>query len=180
LTNVVFAVVTMSQFKVLKQSVGLISLNHPPVNGLSVDVRRAVLANIDLAMKENVKAIVLTGEGAMFSGGSDIKEIARGAYFKPPTLTELTNVLDSCKIPVISGKIFVYYSVFSSLRCLFCSALLAGMHGYALGGAMEIGLASHYRIATKATKIGFPEVSLGLLSGMLCPPFPATLSLDQL
>lgn len=120
----------------------MISLNRPPVNGLSVDLRRAVLNNVDRAMKENMKAIVLAGEGSMFSGGADIKEIARGAYFKSPTLTELTDVLDSCNIPVISG-----------------------IHGYALGGAMEIGLASHYRVATKTAKIGFPEVNLGLLSG---------------
>lgn len=161
----------MSQFKVLKQSVALISLSRPPVNGLSVDVRRSVLNGVDRAVKENLKAIVLTGDGSMFSGGSDIKEIARGAYFKSPTLTELTNALDSCNIPVIAGKRFnhscsVDITIFYHIYMLVLSPL-PGMHGYALGGAMEVGLASHYRVAAKSTKIGFPEVNLGLLSGML-------------
>jgi len=118
--------VEMSQFKVLKQSVALISLSRPPVNGLSVDVRRSVLNGVDRAVKENLKAIVLTGDGSMFSGGSDIKEIARGAYFKSPTLTELTNALDSCNIPVIAGKRFnhscsvditIFYHIYICLCC---------------------------------------------------------------
>ena len=42
--------------------------------------------------------------------------------------------------------------------------IVAGIHGFCLGGGLELALACHYRIAVNndATRIGFPEVNLGL------------------
>ncbi len=45
--------------------------------------------------------------------------------------------------------------------------VVVGMHGFCLGGGLELALACHWRIATKddATRFGFPEVKLGIFPG---------------
>ncbi len=45
--------------------------------------------------------------------------------------------------------------------------VVAGIHGFCLGGGLELALACHWRIATRddATRIGFPEVKLGIFPG---------------
>ncbi|MDO4968843.1 MAG: enoyl-CoA hydratase/isomerase family protein, partial [Comamonadaceae bacterium] len=68
-------------------NVAVITLNHPPVNGLGLSTRQAVLdgltrANADAA----VQAIVITGAGKAFSGGADIKEFGKEAALQEPNL----------------------------------------------------------------------------------------------
>ncbi len=50
----------------------------------------------------------------------------------------------------------------------FIKPIVVGIHGSCMGGGTELALASHYRIVSdhKSTKIGLPEVKLGLLPGM--------------
>ena len=43
--------------------------------------------------------------------------------------------------------------------------LVAALHGTALGGGLELALSCHYRCALDSTKVGLPEVKLGLLPG---------------
>ena len=43
--------------------------------------------------------------------------------------------------------------------------VVAAIHGYCLGGGLEIALACDFRIATRDAQLGFPEVNLGLLPG---------------
>ena len=43
--------------------------------------------------------------------------------------------------------------------------VVAAIHGTALGGGLEVALASHYRVAVPTAKFGTPEVKLGLLPG---------------
>ena len=45
--------------------------------------------------------------------------------------------------------------------------VVAAIHGFCLGGGLELILACHYRIATRddATRVGFPEVKLGIFPG---------------
>ncbi len=121
--------------------VAVIVLDHPPVNALAHPVRTALLAAIErLDSDPTVQAIVLHGAGRNFIGGADISEFDQPA--QPPLLNELLLRLESCGKPVI-----------------------AALHGAALGGGAETALACHYRAATPDLKLGFPEVTLGLLPG---------------
>lgn len=121
--------------------VAVIVLDHPPVNALAHPVRTALLAAIErLDSDPTVQAIVLHGAGRNFIGGADISEFDQPA--QPPLLNELLLRLESCGKPVI-----------------------AALHGAALGGGAETALACHYRAATSDLKLGFPEVTLGLLPG---------------
>ncbi len=121
--------------------IAVIVLDHPPVNALAHRVRTALLAAIErLDADPTVQAIVLHGAGRNFIAGADISEFDQPA--QPPLLNELLFRLESCTKPVI-----------------------AALHGAALGGGAETALACHYRAATPDLKLGFPEVTLGLLPG---------------
>jgi 3-hydroxyacyl-CoA dehydrogenase len=55
--------------------VAVISMNNPPVNGLGLATRQAIVQGLQQAVSDDaVKAIVVTGAGKAFSGGADIKE----------------------------------------------------------------------------------------------------------
>ena len=119
----------------------VVTLDNPPVNALGVDVRRGLLAAIEKADAERaVTAVLIVGAGRNFIGGADIREF--GKLPQPPSLPEVCNRIEACTKPVV-----------------------AAIHGAALGGGLEVALAAHYRLAVDGSKLGLPEVTLGLLPG---------------
>src|SRR5689334_11837906 len=122
--------------------VGVITVDNPPVNALSPGVPQGITAAIDRGNADPaVKAMVLIGAGCSFIAGADIRQF--GTRRPPPVPGKRTHeVLDASAKPVI-----------------------AAIHGYALGGGLEIALASHYRIAVASAKVGLPEVLIGILPG---------------
>ena len=120
---------------------GLIILNNPPVNALGLKLREGIVdALSELNGDANVEAIVIYGEGKAISAGADITEF--GKTPKLPTLPEVVNAIETSGKPVATV-----------------------LHGVALGGGLEVCLASHARVALKGTLLGLPEVTLGLLPG---------------
>ncbi|KAK3801912.1 hypothetical protein RRG08_028380 [Elysia crispata] len=110
-------------------------LHHHVREGLFEGIKRA---NAD----EQVRAIVIIGEGKTFPCGADIREFHTHASVKEPVLTAVGHTIENSGKPVISA-----------------------IHGTALGGGLEIALCCHYRIASENARIGFPEVLIGLLPG---------------
>jgi 3-hydroxyacyl-CoA dehydrogenase len=124
-------------------SVGVITLDHPPVNAMSLPVRTAVRdALAKGAADPAVKAFVITGAGKLFSGGADIKEFDSGASNHSPNLPELIALVEESAKPVV-----------------------AAVHGTAVGGGCELPLGCHARVALAGTLLGLPEVTLGLVPG---------------
>ena len=123
------------------ESIGVLTLNSPPVNALSANVREGLDIGIKKAIGNNdVKAIVVICEGRTFIAGADISEF--GQEPKGPSLFDVQDIMENSPKPVI-----------------------AAIHGTALGGGLEVALTCHYRIAVKSAKCGLPEVNLGLLPG---------------
>ena len=123
--------------------VAVITLNNPPVNGLGLATRQAVAAAIAQAEADvAVQALVITGAGAAFSGGADIKEFGSPKALAEPNLLSLVLLVENCAKPVI-----------------------AAIHSVCMGGGLELALACHYRMAAPGTKVALPEVKLGLLPG---------------
>ncbi|MEM6582730.1 MAG: 3-hydroxyacyl-CoA dehydrogenase NAD-binding domain-containing protein [Pseudomonadota bacterium] len=120
--------------------IGLITIDNPPVNALSHPVRSGISDALSAAAADDVKAIAIVCAGKTFIAGADIKEFGKPP--QPPSLPEIIATLESQTVPVV-----------------------AALHGNALGGGLEVALAAHYRIAQPSTKLGLPEVKLGLLPG---------------
>ncbi|WP_422650404.1 3-hydroxyacyl-CoA dehydrogenase [Cupriavidus sp. H18C1] len=121
--------------------IAVLTIDSPPVNALSANVRAGILAGVRQAVADDaVKAIVLICAGKTFIAGADITE-----FGKPPTgpsLPEVQAAIEDAPKPVI-----------------------AAIHGTALGGGLEVALVCHYRVAARSAKCGLPEVNLGLLPG---------------
>jgi len=125
----------------LKGSVGVVTIDSPPVNALSHAVRQGLSSALDQAAADSqAKAIVLICGGRTFCAGADIRE-----FGKPPQAPILFEVLDKMEN---SAK-----------------PVVAAIHGTAFGGGLEVALVCHYRCAVPSAQFGLPEVKLGLLPG---------------
>ena len=77
-------------------SVLVVTVNNPPVNALSVGVRRGLAAAIDQAEADTeVKAVLLVGAGRGFIAGADIREFGKPP--QPPSLPEVCNRIEACR-----------------------------------------------------------------------------------
>jgi len=122
--------------------IGVITIDNPPVNALSPGVPEGIVEAVERGNADPaVKAMVLIGAGRSFIAGADIRTF--GTRRPPPVEGRRTHqILDASAKPVV-----------------------AAIHGYALGGGLEIALASHYRLAVPSAKVGLPEVLIGILPG---------------
>ena len=121
----------------------MLRLSNPPVNGLSFAMRAALGERVAQALAdEAVRAIVIAGADRMFCGGADIREFSAPP---PPGAAHLPAILDEIEA---SPK-----------------PVVAAIHGVAAGGGMEVALACHVRLAAPGTRLGLPEVTLGILPG---------------
>lgn len=123
--------------------VGIITITHPPVNSISAAVRTGIATALQRAQADpTVTAIVLMGAGDAFSGGAEVREFNTPRQLQRPTLPELNALQDGCSKPIV-----------------------AALAGFAFGGGLELALACHWRIALEGTRMGLPEVRLGLMPG---------------
>ncbi len=116
-------------------------LHEPPVNALGARVRQLLADALQTAQNDpQVRALLVTGNGAMFSGGADIGEFDKPML--PPLLPELIDRFEDSDMPTV-----------------------AAINGTALGGALELSMGCHYRIAAETAVMGLPEVKIGILPG---------------
>ena len=124
-------------------NIAVITLNNPPVNGLSHALRAGIVAGIQRAENDvGIRAVVLVGTDAGFSAGADISEFGKRAMSAEPSLPAVIDVIENSAKPVV-----------------------AAISGNCMGGGLELALSCHYRIVHAAAQIALPEVKLGLLPG---------------
>ncbi|HJU18272.1 MAG TPA: 3-hydroxyacyl-CoA dehydrogenase NAD-binding domain-containing protein [Stellaceae bacterium] len=122
--------------------IGVITIDNPPVNALSPGVPEGIVAGVERGNADPaIRAMVLIGAGRTFIAGADIRQFGTNRP-RPVMGRRPHDLLDASRKPVV-----------------------AAIHGYALGGGLEIALASHYRIAVPSAKVGLPEVLIGILPG---------------
>ena len=131
----------------VEDHIAVATLNHAPANAMSSQVMHDVTELIDQVEKDdNIRVVVIHGEGRFFSAGADIKEFTSVTEAKQATeLAQLGQVtferVEKCSKPVI-----------------------AAIHGAALGGG-RVCYVLHMRFATESAKLGLPELTLGLIPG---------------
>jgi len=122
--------------------VALLTIQNPPVNALGASVKKALAQHLETAWSDDgVAAIVIAGEGKHFSAGADIREFGQAAA-DGPSLPDLIDRIEASTKPVI-----------------------AALHGTVAGGALELALGCHYRVAEEGAVMSLPEVTLGILPG---------------
>lgn len=126
--------------------VALVRLNRPPVNALSPELSQDLLAAFTEAADPTVRAVVVTGQ-PHFAAGADIKGFQAvyeegGEQKLASTLVEAIWALDRLEKPTI-----------------------AAIHGYALGGGLELAMGADFRYLADDAKVGQPEIKLGLIPG---------------
>jgi 3-hydroxyacyl-CoA dehydrogenase len=125
----------------IEDAIAVITVDSPPVNAITAVMRRELLAvSRQLATDTSVKAVVLLCAGRTFIAGADIGEF--GGVMAPPELRNVLTEFESLPQPIV-----------------------VALHGTALGGGVEVALAGHYRIADKGARVGFPEITLGVVPG---------------
>jgi 3-hydroxyacyl-CoA dehydrogenase len=127
----------------MQGDVAVIRLNNPPMNGLSLATRTALVEHLERATEDDaVRAIVLIGGEMAFSSGADINEFGSPLAYQEPDLRTVINAFENSAKPVV-----------------------AALQGVAMGGGLELALGCHYRIAAPGCSVAMPEVKLGLVPG---------------
>lgn len=125
----------------MKENVGVLIIDNPPVNALNSAIRSSLIAAIDKCSRElNATAIVVIGADDTFIAGSDVNEFFE--TIPPPLLPDVITAIE-----------------------LFAGPVVAAIDGHALGGGLELALGCDARVATTGAVLGFPEVSLGIIPG---------------
>ena len=121
--------------------VALLTIDNPPVNATSHALRSALKAALEAVIADPAAAaIVLIGAGRGFIAGADITEFERKR--EEPLNPANIAVMEQSPKPIV-----------------------AAIHGHALGGGLELAMGCHYRVTTPDTKLGQPEVKIGITPG---------------
>jgi enoyl-CoA hydratase / 3-hydroxyacyl-CoA dehydrogenase len=119
-------------------------LDNPPVNAVDRGIIETLWSELE-QLDDEVRVVVLRGRGERaFSAGADISGFVGDgdASGRPAGIQPVADLIEEVSVPVV-----------------------AAIHGYCLGGGLELALACDFRIAQADAQLGFPEVNLGLLPG---------------
>jgi enoyl-CoA hydratase len=136
----------------LDGAVAIVTIENPPMNQLSAPLLDELEAELDrLDGDDAVRAIVLVGAGERaFVAGADIKEFpslreaASDAHERGSArgIQKLGHRMDAARTPFV-----------------------AAIHGFCLGGGLELAMCCDIRVAAEDAQLGQPEIKLGLIPG---------------
>lgn len=131
----------------VKDGIGVIRLERPPMNALSRQVVQELAAvALEAGISEEIKAVVLWGGEKIFAAGADINEFvasdAAGIFHYGKYLQDTFTALS--EIPKVT---------------------IAAVNGYALGGGCELSMTADFRFAAEDAQFGQPEILLGIIPG---------------
>ncbi len=129
--------------------VGVVTMNNPPVNPMSRTLGDELTFALDYISEiEEVRAVVLTGQGKVFCAGADLKgraDVIKGPGDLPAhsrRTREAFHAIRECTKPVI-----------------------AAINGPALGAGLGMVASADVIIASEKGSLGLPEIDVGLLGG---------------
>ncbi|MGP4005156.1 enoyl-CoA hydratase/isomerase family protein [Streptomyces sp. 4N124] len=133
----------------LRDRIAVLTLDRPKrlnaIGSETVGLLKDALTEV--RHNDDVRALVLAGEGRGFSAGADIGEI------------------ESCTAPgqfrAFVGRLTETYALLED----FPKPSVAAVHGFAYGGGLELALACDLRVAERGALLGLPEMKLGVLPG---------------
>src|SRR5262249_26259950 len=121
--------------------VAVITVDNPPVNAMKHEVRIGLVDRVWQATGDRgICGVVIACGGRTFVAGADITEFGKPP--RQPTAIAVIEVIEACPKPVV-----------------------AALHGTPLGGGLELALGCHFRVAAPGTRLGLPEIKLGIIPG---------------
>lgn len=127
--------------------VAVIRLDRPKMNALNGQVAEELAAAVaELAADDDVRAVVVWGGPKIFAAGADIGEFAGLGRAGDQTLSSSIN------------------DALLALENL-TQITVSAVNGYALGGGMELAMATDFRLAADDAVFGQPEILLGIIPG---------------
>jgi len=134
----------------VQDHIATVTLNRPPVNAQNAELRAEITDVFDLLSdRDDVRVIVLTGAGKVFSAGADIRERPNlagvaGAYGRHNRLVRETfNAVVECSKPIVCA-----------------------INGPAMGAGFGLIMASDIWVASEDAYVSMPEINVGLAGGM--------------
>lgn len=127
-------------------AVAVVRLDRPPVNALSEELSADLYEAFGQCEDPAVRAVIVTGT-PHFAAGADIKGFqavydSEGEEEIASTLSKAATRLENLAKPTI-----------------------AAIHGYALGGGLELAMAADFRFLAEDAQVGQPEIKLGIIPG---------------
>ncbi|MDB9921107.1 enoyl-CoA hydratase-related protein [Actinomycetota bacterium] len=131
----------------LQESTAIIHLRRPPMNALNLQMQREIAAAATLVSgRVGIDAVVLYGGEKVFAAGADVKEMANMTY------SDMSSAAHSLQ------------SAFDTVAKI-SQPTIAAVAGFALGGGLELAMCADFRVAGDNTKLGQPEITLGIIPG---------------
>lgn len=134
----------------VQDHIATVTLNRPPVNAQNAELRAEITDVFDLLSdRDDVRVVVLTGSGKVFSAGADIRERPNlagvaGAYGRHNRLVRETfNSVVECSKPIVCA-----------------------INGPAMGAGFGLIMASDIWVASEDAYVSMPEINVGLAGGM--------------
>lgn len=132
----------------VKGNIGYLTINRPKaLNALNTNVLSELMTALkEIESDDNVKAVIVTGEGKAFVAGADISQMS--------------------KLNAVEGRAMMQagHKVMNTIDQM-PKPFIAAVNGFALGGGCELAMACDIRIASEKAKFGQPEVGLGIIPG---------------
>ena len=131
-----------------RDHVTVVRLEHGKVNAFDVELMRGWIAELARLEQAETQAVVLTGTGAVFSAGVELRRLTEGGrdYVK-------------AFLPLLGDAFFKTFT--------FSKPLIAAVNGHAIAGGCVLACACDYRVMAEGKgRMGTPELSVGV-------PFPS-------
>jgi enoyl-CoA hydratase/carnithine racemase len=129
--------------------IAVVTLNHPKVNAQTTEMMEALTAAFDgFNDSKDVRVVVLTGAGKIFSAGADLKNRIKTGTEPGKRWGHLRRVRET------------FYSVMECEK-----PVIAAVNGPALGAGMVLASSCDMMIASEAANFGLPEIDVGLMGG---------------
>lgn len=143
-----------------QDGITVVTLDRPPANALDPSLLSAGAEVVDELLADPPEAVVLTGRGAFFSGGADLRVVPE---LTPEDQAELTRTFNC----MFSG----WYQ--------FPRPVVAAVNGHAVAGGLVLALCADHRVVGRSGRFGltevkvgipFPSVAMAIVQGELVPP----------
>jgi len=126
--------------------VGLVKLNRPEsYNALNLQLLSELMESLtELDERDDIGAIVITGDEKSFAAGADITSMAKAT-----------------KDEIRKSKFIPTFSLIREIK----KPIIAAVSGYCLGGGLELAMSCDMIISSTKSKFGQPEINLGIIPG---------------